>query len=85
MSSPYALYQTVVVHLTTHQGDQDAAVQAAQQLLELSIKDKYNGWTNRETWAMYLYLGNEESYYKQWRDAALASTRTAVAKALSET
>ena len=30
--------------------------------------DKYNGWTNRETWAVYTYLTNTENTYNWWRE-----------------
>jgi hypothetical protein len=39
------------------------------------MRDKYNGWTNRETWAVYLYIGNEETLYNKWRERALVHTR----------
>ena len=32
--------------------------------------EKYNGWTNYETWAVSLWLGNEEESYHYWRAAA---------------
>ncbi|MEX2171054.1 MAG: hypothetical protein WD851_17175 [Pirellulales bacterium] len=30
----------------------------------------YNGWPNYETWAMSLWLDNEESRYRHWRSVA---------------
>lgn len=34
--------------------------------------EKYNGWTNRETWAAYLYIANDEGMYAEGRDLAKA-------------
>lgn len=31
---------------------------------------KYNGWANYETWAVNLWLENEESSYRYWRARA---------------
>lgn len=31
----------------------------------------YNGWTNRETWLVNLWIGNEEGSYRYWREEAL--------------
>ena len=31
--------------------------------------EKYNGWTNWDTWATYLWLTNEEYSYKTMRSA----------------
>ena len=31
---------------------------------------KYNGWANYETWCIALWLNNEETSYRYWRDAA---------------
>ena len=28
--------------------------------------EKYNGWTNYETWAVSLWIDNEESSYRYW-------------------
>ena len=36
---------------------------------------KYNGWSNYETWAVALWLGNEEATYKYWRMCAQACVR----------
>ena len=32
--------------------------------------EKYNGWTNYETWAVSLWNDNEESSYRYWREEA---------------
>lgn len=39
--------------------------------------DKYNGWSNRETWAAALWINNEEGSYREARRL----TRRAVADA----
>ena len=31
----------------------------------------YNGWTNYETWAVKLWIDNEEGSYRYWRDETL--------------
>jgi len=31
---------------------------------------RYNGWTNYETWAVSLWLDNEQSSYLYWREQA---------------
>src|SRR5262245_40857636 len=30
----------------------------------------YNGWRNYETWAVHLWLSNEQDSYEYWRDLA---------------
>jgi hypothetical protein len=32
------------------------------------MPDGYNGWSNRETWATALWLGNDEALYNEVRD-----------------
>ena len=32
--------------------------------------DKYNGWTNYETWAVALWMDNEQGSYTYWREQA---------------
>ena len=37
---------------------------------------KYNGWTNYETWAVALWIDNEQVRYRRWRaDAVEAAFR----------
>jgi hypothetical protein len=36
----------------------------------MSSNDKYNGWSNYETWCVHLWLTNEESSYLYWREEA---------------
>ena len=31
---------------------------------------KYQGWTNYETWAVALWIDNEEGSYRYWRERA---------------
>jgi hypothetical protein len=35
----------------------------------------YNGWNNYETWAVALWLDNEEGSYRYWRECAKAVLR----------
>ena len=45
----------------------------------------YNGWTNYETWAVALWIGNEESSYQYWeQDQAEECYRDAVKEQLGE-
>lgn len=39
--------------------------------------ETYNGYANYETWAVNLWLGNEESSYRYWREAAEEERRQA--------
>lgn len=32
--------------------------------------DKYNGWSNYETWVVKLWIDNEEGSYNYWRERA---------------
>ena len=34
---------------------------------------KYNGWTNYETWAVKLWLDNEEGSYHHWNEASISA------------
>ena len=38
--------------------------------IEMSKEERYNGWTNYETWAVNLWLGNEEYQQTFWNDQA---------------
>lgn len=35
------------------------------------MSDEYNGWTNRETWAIQLHLSNNEGDYNAMRERAV--------------
>ncbi len=32
------------------------------------MAEKYNGWTNYETWNLALWLGNDQGSYEYWRE-----------------
>jgi len=32
--------------------------------------DRYNGWTNYETWAVDLWMSNDAGSYRQWQEVA---------------
>lgn len=40
----------------------------------MSTDDKYNGWTNRETWAVSLHINNDEG----WQESVMDALREAV-------
>ena len=37
----------------------------------MSTNKTYNGWTNYETWAVKLWMDNDEGSYNYWREATL--------------
>jgi hypothetical protein len=43
------------------------------------MADTYNGWRNYETWAVGLWLDNDEGTHSYWRQAARESYRDAEA------
>lgn len=44
------------------------------------MSQTYNGWKNYETWAVKLWMDNEESTYKHWRDESRRLARKAIDK-----
>jgi hypothetical protein len=34
------------------------------------MADRYNGWTNYETWNLKLWIDNDQGLYAQWQEAA---------------
>lgn len=42
------------------------------------ITKGYNGWTNYETWCVYLWLSNDEGSYLHWRQEARWHLRDAL-------
>jgi hypothetical protein len=42
------------------------------------MTDEYNGWTNRETWAVYTYLINTQSTQDYWSEEIKRLKRIAV-------
>lgn len=34
----------------------------------MSNDDKYQGWANRETWALMLWINNDQGLYNDYRD-----------------
>ncbi len=41
------------------------------------MSDRYNGWTNYETWNVHLWLANEEITQRQWEQNASACWKEA--------
>ena len=39
--------------------------------------ERYNGWTNYETWAVGLWIDNDQGTYFYWRDEAASHAREA--------
>ena len=34
------------------------------------MNDRYNGWTNYETWCWKLWIDNDQSWYESWQERA---------------
>jgi hypothetical protein len=46
----------------------------------MTTKDEtYNGWTNYETWAVKLWLDNDEGSYNYWRERSVEVLQTSEA------
>lgn len=45
---------------------------------------KYNGWTNYETWAVKLWMDNDEGEYNYWKEYAIDKGRADLASVLKE-
>ena len=43
----------------------------------MSDNTDYNGWTNRETWAVALHIGGSEEIYRPYRNIAIELARQA--------
>lgn len=83
-----ALHTTDVSYLEAAIKARDLIFALYRQYLSKSDKQKYNGWKNYETFAIYTWLTNEESTYntvkqlktvedfKQWLEESL-TTETA--------
>ena len=39
-------------------------------MMQAMTNNKYNGWTNYETWAIALWIDNDHGSHKYWREAA---------------
>lgn len=49
-----------------------------QNNTNIAKEEQYNGWTNYETWAVSLWIDNEESTQTYWRQEAARETEQAV-------
>ncbi len=38
-----------------------------QNKADTTKEDRYNGWTNYETWAVSLWIDNDHATYAYWR------------------
>ncbi len=45
-----------------------------------TTQETYEGWTNYETWAVKLWIDNDQDSYKQWTSLARIALRTHGAK-----
>lgn len=57
----------------TQQAEADASVSASPAAMQLrkgvkSMDNRYNGWTNYETWVTKLWMDNSEGEYHYWRE-----------------
>lgn len=46
--------------------------------------EKFNGWTNRETWNIHLWLTNDEASYYRWTVAACTMDTHELAEAMED-
>lgn len=41
----------------------------AEKVRQMSTEEKYNGWTNRETWAVALHINNDQGWQESVHEA----------------
>lgn len=59
------------------------AAEINDALIEVQ-QERYNGWANRETWALYMWLSSDEGLYEDIRERANAKSVAEAVKGVKD-